>query len=105
MSQCIWQHIAFAHATWLDSINMWCRSITALAMSFLCSCHIITLPQATIKASSCSTAGLTNDLWHTGYKLNEDMRPNFISRQMACTILRAGKSINFLRSVHAFLNI
>ena len=42
-------------------------------------------------------AGPSDDLWRTGYRLNEDMRPTFITRQMACTILRAGKSINFLR--------
>ncbi len=42
-------------------------------------------------------AGLSDDLWRNGYRLNEDMRPSFISKQMAGTILRAGKSINFLR--------
>ncbi|KAL3160087.1 hypothetical protein ABBQ32_010867 [Trebouxia sp. C0010 RCD-2024] len=41
--------------------------------------------------------GSTDDLWRTGYRLNEGMRPTFITQQMACTILRAGKSINFLR--------
>lgn len=53
--------------------------------------------------SSCDRAGSTADLWHTGYRLNEDMRPTFITRQLACTILRAGKSINFLRPVYALL--
>ena len=42
-------------------------------------------------------AGLSDDLWRNGYRLNEEMRPSFISKQMAGTILRAGKSINFLR--------
>ena len=42
-------------------------------------------------------AGLADDLWRSGYRLNEDMRPTFISKKMASTILRAGKSINFLR--------
>ncbi len=42
-------------------------------------------------------AGLSDDLWRNGYRLNEEMRPSFISKQIAGTILRAGKSINFLR--------
>lgn len=42
-------------------------------------------------------AGLSDDLWRNGYRLNDNMRPSFISKQMAGTILRAGKSINFLR--------
>lgn len=53
--------------------------------------------------SSCGSVGSTDDLWRTGYRLNEGMRPTFITRQMACTILRAGKSINFLRSFSVFL--
>lgn len=44
-----------------------------------------------------SSTGLSDDLWRSGYRLNEDMRPTFISKKMASTILRAGKSINFLR--------
>ena len=84
---------------------MWCHRNTVHAWSCMPTCLTITLPQATseVNRSSCGIAGLTDDLWHTGYKLNEDMRPTFISRPMACTILRAGKSINFLRSVHALL--
>lgn len=38
------------------------------------------------------------DLWRTGYTLNEAMLPGFVSPTLAQKILRAGKSINFLRS-------
>ncbi|KAL9259817.1 Gamma-tubulin complex component 3-like protein [Drosera capensis] len=36
-------------------------------------------------------------LWMEGYKLHTPMLPSFISRSLAQRILRAGKSINFLR--------
>ena len=36
-------------------------------------------------------------LWREGYKLEESMRSPFISQDLASRILRAGKSLNFLR--------
>ena len=57
----------------------------------------LNLSSITCKKKVKVVAGLPDDLWRSGYRLNEDMRPNFISRPMASTILRAGKSINFLR--------
>ena len=37
------------------------------------------------------------DLWRDGYKINAAMLPAFVSEQLAKKILRAGKTINFLR--------
>lgn len=39
----------------------------------------------------------TLDLWREGYEMNEEMLPSFITKTLANKILRAGKSINFLR--------
>lgn len=39
----------------------------------------------------------SRDLWRDAYKLEPAKLPPFISRELAQTILRAGKSINFLR--------
>jgi len=38
------------------------------------------------------------DLWRMGYTINQNMLPDFVSPTLAEKILRAGKSINFLRS-------
>ena len=38
-----------------------------------------------------------NDLWRRKYTLDEDMLPPFMSREQAQSVLRLGKSINFLR--------
>lgn len=38
-------------------------------------------------------------LWRDGYRLEESMRSPFISEALASRILRAGKSLNFLRSI------
>lgn len=45
-----------------------------------------------------SAASQGFDLWRTGYTINQNMLPDFVSPTLAQTILRAGKSINFLRS-------
>eukprot|EP00210_Caulerpa_lentillifera_P002528 g2425.t1 len=42
--------------------------------------------------------GKTFDLWRMGYTLNTAMLPGFVNPSLAQKILRAGKSINFLRS-------
>lgn len=36
-------------------------------------------------------------LWRDGFRLDEAIRPPFVSPALAQTLLRAGKSLNFLR--------
>lgn len=45
-----------------------------------------------------SSSGVgSRDLWREAYRLEPAKLPPFISTELAATILRAGKSINFLR--------
>ena len=42
-------------------------------------------------------AGIGGALWRQGYSVEEELRPPFISRAFANKLLRAGKTLNFLR--------
>ena len=42
-------------------------------------------------------AGIGGALWRQGYSVEEELRPPFISRALAHKLLRAGKTLNFLR--------
>lgn len=44
-----------------------------------------------------NTDGTEVDMWQTGYVLNSQMLPGFVPGDLAEKILRAGKTINFLR--------
>jgi gamma-tubulin complex component 3 len=46
---------------------------------------------------STAAAGSSRDLWRDAYRLEPACVPPFITAELAETILRAGKSINFLR--------
>jgi gamma-tubulin complex component 3 len=49
-----------------------------------------------LPAASAAAAG-SRDLWRDAYRLEPACVPPFINAELAETILRAGKSINFLR--------
>lgn len=44
-----------------------------------------------------SGSGSSRDLWRDAYRLELAKLPPFINTELAATILRAGKSINFLK--------
>ena len=50
-----------------------------------------------MKLSLHAAVGGHGKLWRDGYRLEESMRSPFISEALASRILRAGKSLNFLR--------
>lgn len=54
------------------------------------ACEFFVVPSTT-------SSGSRGDLWRHAYKLEPAKLPPFISAELAATILRAGKSINFLR--------
>ena len=42
-------------------------------------------------------AGVGGALWRQGYSVEDELRPPMVSRTLADKLLRAGKSLNFLR--------
>jgi gamma-tubulin complex component 3 len=50
-----------------------------------------------LPAASAAAASGSRDLWRDAYRLEPACVPPFINAELAETILRAGKSINFLR--------
>uniref|UniRef100_A0A383WQ52 Uncharacterized protein n=1 Tax=Tetradesmus obliquus TaxID=3088 RepID=A0A383WQ52_TETOB len=65
------------------------------------ACEFFVVPCSSDSSSSGSTAGAAagagRDLWRDAYRLEPACVPPFITGELAETILRAGKSINFLR--------
>ena len=48
-------------------------------------------------ASMCAEGRVGGCLWRDGFTLDEVIRPPFVTPALAETLLRAGKSLNFLR--------
>jgi hypothetical protein len=62
--------------------NMWTGSQSLITQSWLCADHLG-----------------DGKMWRSGYQLENKMRSPFISESLAHHVLRAGKSLNFLRWV------
>eukprot|EP00878_Enallax_costatus_P044484 GHUV01053126.1.p4 GENE.GHUV01053126.1~~GHUV01053126.1.p4 ORF type:complete len:113 (+),score=34.22 GHUV01053126.1:130-468(+) len=54
------------------------------------ACEFFIVPSSTNTSSN-------RDLWRDAYRIEPAKLPPFINAELAATILRAGKSINFLR--------
>lgn len=60
--------------------------------------------QRPFKSAASGSSG-HGKMWREGYCLEDRMRSPFISASLAQRILRAGKSLNFLRSEDPFMNV
>lgn len=49
-----------------------------------------------LDAAACTASGAV-DMWRDGYVIDEARVPSFLGPQLASKILRAGKSVNFLK--------
>ena len=49
-------------------------------------------------------AGVGGALWRQGYSVEDELRPPMVSRALADKLLRAGKSLNFLRCARPCLH-